>query len=439
MDLASISYFFIVDHSNLVINVKPRPNYKPADVDVYASQTLSNARTAEEYVNKALEMKQKYEYTTPSSSYVKYDIFEGEKTKRMPVQRHEIQSEPMQPQREPIAPKEDITDMSVSEYSEFTHHPEYVAQTATTTTYKHPEYNTSYKDLEQPNSDYKPQFMSNYDSFDSIGNINYDNPHSYRNALRKLSGYPSKEEMIRYIEKAVKKYLREMNLGGKLYSSLNSAPSAHAEIETYHRFPSSTTPSPLFSEPTKLYSAGTHSEFFKTGKNSYKQLYGTIKPFTVETYNPEGVDLTVRSKKRPKPIDLSALDVGQSWSHTNTLTNPDPIPYRNPKKQKIHINTQTYHDINALPYVPNRGLVHEYSTATAHLDHSSGHHHSSYKDHPVVASISFGEQPYGNHHGSYGSNDEPLASHKPHFVPSMQVVNGVPVKNPYKFSMDTLR
>lgn len=390
-------------------------------------------------------MKQKYEHTTPSSSFVKYDIFEGEKTKLMPVEQHEIHSEPMQPGREPIEPKEDLTDMSKSatEYSEFIHHPEYVSQTTTTTTYKHPEYNANYKDLEQSNSDYNQQIMSNYDSFDSIRNINYDNQYSYNNALRKLAAYPSKEEMIRYIEKAVKKYLREMNLGGKLSSSLNSAPSAHAEVKTYYRFPSSTTPSPLVSEPTKLYSTGTHSEFFKTGKNSYKQLYGSIKPFTVETYNPEGVDLTVRSKKRPKLIDLSALDVGQSWSHTSTLNNPDPIPYRKPKKQKIHINTQSHHDINALPYIPNRGLVYEdytpYSTATAHLDHSSGHHHSSYKDHPVGASISFGGHSYGTHHGSYGSNDEPVASHKPHFVPSMQVVNGVPVKNPYKFSMDTLK
>lgn len=390
-------------------------------------------------------MKQKYEHTTPSSSYVKYDIFEGGKTKLMPVQQHQIQSESMQTERDSIAPNEDITDMSksASEYSELIHHPEYVAQTTTTTTYKHPEYNANYKDLDHSNSDYNQQFMSNYDSYDSIRNINYDNQHSSNNALRKLAGYPSKEEMVKYIEKAVKKYLREMNLGGKLSSLLNSAPSAHAEVKTYYRFPSSTTPSPLVSDPTKLYSTGTHSEFFKTGKSNYKQLYGTIKPFTVETYNPEGIDLTVRSKKRPKPIDLSALDVGQSWSHTSTLNNPDPIPYRKPKKQKIHINTQTYHDINALTYVPNHGLVHDdytpYSTATTHHDHSSGHHHSSYKDHPVEASISFGGPSYGTHYGSHSSNDEPVASHKPHFVPSMQVVNGVPVKNPYKFSTVTLK
>lgn len=402
---------------------------------------MANAKTAEEYVNKALDMKQKYEHSTPSSSFVKYDIYDSEKTKLMPIHTQENQHELNQQEAEGLTPKEDIADMtkSASEYSEYIQHPaEYVAQTTTTTTYKHPEYSTNFKDLDPSNSDYNQHYMNNYDTFDSIRNINYDH-NSYNSALRKLAGYPSKEEMIKYIERAVKKYLREMTLNGKLSSSLNSAPSAHAEVKTYYRFPSSTTVSPPI-ESTKMYSAGTHSEFFKPTKHSYKHSY--VKPLTVDTYAPEGVDLTVRSKKRPKPIDLSALDVGQSWSHSSTLNNPEPIiPYRKPKKHKIHINTQTYHDINALPYVPNRGLLHEdynpYSTATAYIDHSNGHHHSSYKDHPVGASISFGGHAHNTHHGSYGNSDEP--THKAQFTPSMQVVNGIPVKNPYKFNMDTLK
>lgn len=278
---------------------------KPAEVDLIASQTLANAKTAEEYVSKALEMKTKYDHTTPSSSFVKYDIYEGEKTKLLPVtvisENHNshrpVMSSTAAPKTEPIGHEDAVSDnsKSASEYVEFysQHQPEYY-QTTTTTTYKHPEFN-NYKDLESSNSDYNHQFSS-YDHFNPSG------LHSV---------YPSKQEMISYIEKAVKKYLRELDLTGKL----TGAPSAQAEIKTYYRFPSTTTPTPIPIGNTKLFSAGTHSEFFKPAKDSYlKSSYSTVKPFAVDSipYVPESVDLTVRSKKRPKPIDLSALDVGQS-------------------------------------------------------------------------------------------------------------------------------
>lgn len=441
-----------IDHANLVINVVPRTtsNVKPADVDLIASQTLANAKTAEEYVSKALEMKQKYEHTTPSSSYVKYDIFEGQKTKLLPVEPKEQHES-----TESIAKEDAIGDMtkSASEYSEYYNSsPEYAMQTTTTTTYKHPELgNYNYKDLESANSDFSQHYSSsNYDNtFDSIKNLNQDTHYGYSSAITAL---PSKQEMISYIEKAVKKYLREMDLSGKLTGS----PSAQAEIKTYYRFPSTTPPPPPIGGPTKIYSTGTHSEFFKPGKHSYKDnylksSYSTVKPFTIDSdYIPENVDLTVRSKKRQKPIDLSALDVGQSWSHTSQISHQGepPLPPRRKKKKKpkIHLNSQTYHDINALPYAPNRGLIYDehnpYSTALPYTEHGSNGY-SSHKDHSVGASISFGGgSPHSSgYHSTYGHNDETSSgsSSSKRFVPSMQVVNGIPVTNPYKFNMDTLK
>lgn len=484
-----------VDHANLVINVVPRANGKPADVDVYASQTLANAKTAEEYVNKALEMKNKYEHTTPSSSFVKYDIYEGEKTKLMPVI-----STPSHV-TEPMSHKEDISDMtkSASEYSsEFSFdqpQESYVHQT-TTTTYKHPALSTHFKDLDSSNSNYNQNYnflssiQHHYDPYDSIKNlqsydpikhINHDNRHSMDDAMRKLVGYPSKEDMIKYIERAVKKYLKELEISGKLqspspsyspsfspsfssalspsssssssFSPLSGSSSAQAEIKTYYRFPSSTPASPV--DSTKLYSTGIHSEFFKPNKGSAsKPAYVTVKPFTIDSYNPEGIDLTIPSKKRPKPLDLSALDVGQSWQHPTSSHQEPPITYRKKKKSKLHLNSQTYHDINSLPYIPNRGLIYDeyspFSTATSIIDHPSGSsHYSSHKDHAVGASISFGDHAHGehrhrhrhhgkghhhSHHSSHHNDDE-----KSSFVPSMQVVNGIPVQNPYKFNMDTLK
>lgn len=451
-----------VDHANLVINVVPRTNGKPADVDLYASHTLANAKTAEEYVNKALEMKNKYDHTTPSSSFVKYDVYEAEKTKLMPVV-----STPSQV-TEPMSHKEDVHDMtkSASEFAEYSleHPQEYVHQT-TTTTYKHPALSTQFKDLDSSNSDYNHNYNyltsiahhQNYDPYESIKHINHDNRNNMDDVMRKLSGYPSKEEMIKYIERAVKKYLKEMDLAGKLTASpLSGSSSAQAEIKTYYRFPSSTTASPL--ETTKLYSAGIHSEFFKPSKGSSpKPSYSTIKPFTFDTYNPEGIDLTIPSKKRPKPLDLSALDVGQSWSHSTAHASEPAVTYRKKKKPKLHLNSQTYQDINSLPYLPNRGLIYDeyspYSTATSIIDHPSGssHYSTHTKDHPVGASISFGghshESKRHRHHGHSHGHGHHHSSHSHHhdhdeksnFVPSMQVVNGIPVTNPYKFNMETLK
>lgn len=465
-----------VDHANLVINVVPRSNtnFKPGDVDVYASHTLANAKTAEDYVNKALEMKTKYDHTTPSSSFVKYDIYEGEKTKLVPVVSTPSHvTEPMIPMA-PITQKEDISDMSksASEFSDYSieHPQEYVAQTITTT-YKHPALTNHYKDskdLDSSNSDhygshkpishyshYSPSnynFMQNSDAYDSIRHINHDNRHSIDDAMRTLNGYPSKEELIKYIERAVKKYFKELDLTNRLPSpSLHGSSSAQGEIKTYYHFPSSTTASPF--DASKLYSAGIHSEYFKPSKGSHSTpLYATVKPFTIDSYAPEGVDLTFpSSKKRPKPIDLSALDVGQSWSHSSTSHGEPVVTYRKKKKPKLHLSSQTYHDINSLPYVPNRGLIYdEYSpfstpSTSSYVDHSSGSsHYTPHKDHPVGASISFGGHSHsGKHHKHKHHHTHDHQHHhddtKSSFVPSMQVVNGIPINNPYKFNMETLK
>lgn len=434
----------------------PRSNSKPVDVDSYASHTLANAKTAEEYVSKALEMKNKYEHTTPSSSFVKYDIYDGEKTKLVP-----IISKPNQI-TDPLTPKEDISDMakSGSEYSEFSieHPQEYVSQT-TTTTYKHPSLTAHFKDLDQSNSDYNHHFMSNYDPYDSIKHINHDNRHSFDNAMRTMAGYPSKDEMITYIERAVKKYFKELDLTNKLTNvPMSGSSSAQAEIKTYYRFPSSTTASPV--DSTKFYSTGIHSEFFKPSKSHSKPSYATVKPFTLDSYSPEGIDLTIpSSKKRPKPIDLSALDVGQTWQHSSTSHSEPVVSYRKKKKPKIHLNSQTYHDINALPYIPSRGVIYDeyspFSTPTSLpssiIEHPSGssHSYSSHKDHPVAASISFGGHSHNDHHSHHHKKHHRhhgSHSHSHHnddsgkgFMPSMQVVNGVPVTNPYKFNMDAIK
>lgn len=400
-------------------------------MELLASQSLANAKTAEEYVNKALELKHRYEHTTPSSSFVKYDVYEKEKKKRVhPSPTTNLVEEPLK-----INVEDSSGDLAKSstEFHDYYHTPE-VVKTTTTTTYNP----TAYRDLEGSNSDYNHHFTTNYDAYSAIHSMNYENQKNMNEAFNKISGYPTKQELYEYIEKAVMKFMSEMNLGTKyagIGNSVSPAPSAHAEIKTYYRLPSS-LPSP--STTTKLISTGTHSEFFKPTKGS-KFSYPTVKPFVMETYTPHTIDLTARYKKRPSALDIATLDVGQSLSHTSSS---DPVnAYRKPYKPKSHASSQTYQDINnAQTYLPNRGLIYDdhipYTSATSsYRDYSEANSGSSYKDEGlsnVGASISFGGQ-------SQSDASESEKSNQGQFVPSMQVVNGIPVTNPYKFNMHTLK
>lgn len=399
-----------VNHANLLINIVPRMNKKPVDVDLIASQSLANAKTAEEYVSKALDLKNKYDHTTPSSSFVKYDIYENQETKHVPSTV--IKAVTARPVVAQTKDDYDIGDAekSSSDYHEFYQKPDYSLKTTTTTTYRSPEEAQAFKDLESSHT----HLTSHFDP--------------YANTIMHQSkvGYPSKEEVYDYIERAVKKYIHELETEGKLTTSgvtaINGAPSTHTETKTYYRFPSS-TPAPVTT--TKLYSMGTHSEFFKPAKSTHlKATYATVKPMIVESFTPEAIDLTVNTKKRPKPIDLSALDVGQSWNHGS-----DPIvattTYRKSVKPKF--NSQTYHDINALPYIPNRGLVYDDGSQSASSLYVP---ETSYRDHSVGSSISF-----GGHRGT-GVEDSDDSNK---YASSIQVINGVPVSNPYKFSAETLK
>lgn len=390
-------------------------------------------------------MKQKYEYTTPSSSFVKYDIYEKEKKKRVPSP-----SPPANQIEEPIQINVPETPgdlaKSSTEYSDYIYHPqEYTTKTTTTTTYNPGDF----KDLESSNTDFTHNFASSYDPITAFSNINYENEKKLNSIFGRPSSFPTKEELYEYIEKAVAKYMSEMHLPSKFGSgnTLAAAPSAHAEIKTYYRLPNSPSAS------TKLISTGTHSEFFKPFKSSKASYHPTVKPFILETYTPHTIDLTVRHKKHPSAIDLASLDVGQSVSH-GTSSEPVGI-YRKPQKHKLHFGSQAYHDINAMTYLPNRGLIYDdhnsYSSSPnsfSPLSHpytssSSGSYRDlvdagsavSIKDEgssSVGASISF------NGH----SHSEPQDLEKPghgRFTPSLQVVNGIPVKNSYKFNMHTLK
>lgn len=398
----------------------PQSN-KPAEVDIVASQTLANAKTAEEYVNKAMEMRNKFDHTTPSSSFVKYDIYENVETKHLSTPASQIEI-PI-----PKNPKAEVSKKSSLDYD--------------FDDFRRPDYLKSIASFNKEPENAFSNFRDSYDAFDSYQEdkshlfnkkVPPSTPHAHNN-------YPSKDEVFRQIEKSVLKYMRELEADGKLPGIANR-PTAHTEIKTYYRFPTATVPSPANqqSAATNIVNTGTHSEFFKPQKNAgNKAKYSTIKPFSADTFLPETIDLTFPGKKRPKPVDLSALDVGQTWLHGNEPPSP---PNRKPLKPKLHFNSQAYQDINAGPFPPNKGLFDDIdnipypSNAWAdQVNSKTPLNNVDGRTANVGASISFG----GNQ-DAYGPEDA-LKNLPGHYVPSVQIINGVPVSNPYKFHMDTLK
>lgn len=443
------------DHSDLVINVVPQ-HKKPAQVDIVASQTLANAKTAEEYVNRAIEMRNRYD-TTPSSSFVKYDMYENLESKQHPHQhlqhlQHQHQQQQASPTpasqiEEPI-PKKAVTEVS-KKY-------DYDADD-----FRRPDF---LKQLNFGHKDQEPAYSSFHDTYlpEAFDLYQEDKSHLFKKKVPPSTlNYPSKDEVLGTIEKSVLKYMQQLEADGRFFNvGGGNRPTAHTEIKTYYRFPTGNGPNgpvgpigptslptllpqalstPLPSQTTSnIISTGTHSEFFKSPKGGLtKSKYSTIKPFTADTYLPDTIDLTFPSnKKRPKPVDLAALDVGQTWLHTN-----EPPPRKPNPKPKLHFNSQSYQDINSLTYPPNKGLFDDdnvpYSSGTwseqvnAHTRLKPLHHDGSAN---VGASISFG----GNQ-DPYGASDESLKAAPGHYVPSVQVLNGVAVSNPYKYHLDTLK
>lgn len=240
-------------------------------------------------------------------------------------------------------------------------------------------------------------------------------------------------------------------------------------------------PEPIVvTQPAKIY---TYEE---TPEPQQEQVYRQPKVIHQEQYQAQytpgnelaresvvhNIDLTDQNaKSRPNHIDLSALDVGQSWSHgnsfdhsaalknlqgfdqSNAVLQPSPHP-------KLHFNSQTYHDINALPYNPNRDFVSTVeppAAASMQADASTtffkkqsfgpitpqntmtmpmpGHNTVNVNEGQasVGASISVGGE-----QSVPGLRDEQVKSITDELGP-VHIINGLPVVNPYNIDLHTLK
>lgn len=378
-------------------------------VDMAASKTLSNAQSAAEYVTRALQMRKNLHDKAPHSSYVKYDIYEKEQMKHVrPTYDRRLVTQ------NPNTKSDSITRASKI-YED----------------YRKPDHSDDFGEGEYMYKESNHNYNGQYDSHIGVGD-NYDN---FKNDMKSLtdSGIP-KAELMKHIEKSVVRYMKRLESEGNLPKATTSRP--HTEIKTYYRLPKLNT-----EERIKDYTEykSTESELFKpapsqhykTYKSPNKATYTTVStPYPEESVAPN-IDLTFRSK-RPKPIDFSALDIGQSWSHGSSLDHST-------KKPKLKFNSQTYQDINAMTYAPGKGLVqdeHSYPQSDIYpcTSTESGFYGTKVRDGlaNVGASITVREKHPEN-------SEEALKDLQDHYRKPLQVINGVPVLNPYKLNVDTLK
>lgn len=419
-----------VQHSNFVITVAPK---KPKHVgDLPLAENLDDARSAEEYVQKAMHYYKQYgdeSKRIPSSTYSKYNLIE----EPVPIEVKEEQ------RYEPTT-----TSVRAYRYNKNVHHDYQDYQKIPTQTPKvipPPQlpiykdvYPTATSDLINENDKIKTQYHQDKPVKHHVIKIIENVAPSKKASLSESD----KTEILNRIEESVLKMFKELERKQKREDQANKfrlKTPISVQYATTTTTTSSTKPPP-------------HYE-----KDEYSDI--------------PNVDLTIKNPKhRPRLIDLAALDVGQSWNHgtsfdhsailktaqgfdsTNavnvnhqqTIHHQEPIQRNKPSKRKphkLHFNQQTYHDINSLPFTAEKNNEYDkqYHKGESYTDINTGMDQQSLnnQEHSVSATISFGHQPKPEYNLQIVS-----PSPSPEVNP-MHIINGIPVSNPYKIDINAIQ
>uniref|UniRef100_A0A182NQH8 Uncharacterized protein n=1 Tax=Anopheles dirus TaxID=7168 RepID=A0A182NQH8_9DIPT len=280
----------------------------------------------------------------------------------------------------------------------------------------------------------------------------------------------TKQEYMRHVQNAVLRYMRQLQEEGRLpqiasrdsddtqkafeeidlSALLNGGPKQKFQLNGPVRTNVPTSPShykPMKSVPSSsTYKPTASPQNVKLGKNTYtagKPLKVAIE--SLQDTLSSNVDLTVKGNKQPVKPDLSAIDVGQSYLHGSTLdhgTSPKgghsydgPSSGASPKT-KLHFNQQSHHDINTMLNA-KEGL--RTNLKGSYLDHASNNYGSIKGGSANVgASISFGNGGMGLPKGIHASEDDNKIAPEALDAP-IQIINGIPITNPYNIDINTLR
>lgn len=265
----------------------------------------------------------------------------------------------------------------------------------------------------------------------------------------------TKDDYLRHIKQAVVQYMKDYEKDPSSSGNFGNQRLQEPDHETPHR-------------PTKTpYAATTASSYkqslsplqykpmapMKLPKNVYTA--GRLKDAIDELKESPHVDLTTKKHKQ-KPFDLSAIDVGQSYQHVShfdhsaAMKNIQEFDQSNAVKnqqKKLQFSQQTYHDINNLGFNQKQ---------KQQADDSESDSQSLYKGYELPKKYNT----KGNQHEatSYSAMNYD-SSRLPRIVPQrdqnddddednkvddpvdapIQIINGIPVANPYNIDLNTLK
>lgn len=441
---------------NYVVTILPKKKLLPnnaADNLAAESSLLSDSGTAEEYVSKALGMRAQYSPTTnvPVSQFANYNLVEQqnfpapvrvEGQNYDPTKNKEIDYRRIRPAK--MVKMNEKHEADESNQNKNVYQPNVNRQTDKNTKLK------SSGHVATQNYHIKKQ------------NFDHQLPETKEEDLKKHvftritapAIHIQKYEVLSQIDASVKKFMTEMlqkkkreedsKRIGSFYSSgfdpifITSTPKYKNERHKPHKLIVTTMSPMINSQESHIHvmhptSAVKQMKFLNTNYDSISS----------------NVDLTIKNSNiHQKPLDLSALDVGQSWSHstsfdhssalktlqgfdqTNALSSPSHKP-------KIHFNQETYHEINSLPYKPDIPAYniessnpehpifnkYKFPEPSSHIKVSTGGSSTS-----VGATMSFGKE--------NGLSESMLTSTE---SSPIQIINGIAVSNPYKVDINTIR
>lgn len=410
-----------VRHSNFILTVTPK---RPRNIgDLPLKDNLDDARSAEEYVQKAMSNHQQFGGSArkriPSSTYSKYNLIaepvavqvKEEPYYNPPAKQAYRYSNQLQHDYQKVTPKVPSQPLIQKD----------VYPTAISEIMKSNDHSPAQYHQDRPVKHHVIKIVENIAP----------------SAQSSLSAF-DKSEIMSQIEESVLKMFKELERKQKR--------------EDKNRL--------RLKEPISVQ--------FSTQMTSTTSTKTPPHRHNKDDFSPN-VDLTFKHPKhRPRPIDLSALDVGQSWNHGTAFdhgailktaqgfdsTNAVPIHHQETtvqhqgtishrKPHKLHFNQQTYHDINALPYTSGKNRDDEqYHKGYTYSDtvETSGGLRDPYKDDlksheaSVGATISFGQSKQPEYNIQIVSSTA-----SPNELNPIHIINGIPVSNPYKMDINAIR
>jgi hypothetical protein len=327
---------------------------------------------------------------------------------------------------------------------------------------------------QQDDRDYDDEFQQFDTEFDSEFDgdvVNSDNVRIVDPSVR--GGRPiefTKDDYLRHIKQAVVQYMKNIQVT-KEPSLSSSAPKA--KVTRYQEGLQDERLRPTkASQPTAIVSS-TASYKNTLSPQQYKPLTTLKLPkniFTAERLkeaiediqdSPQ-IDLTVK-KNKVKPFDLSAIDVGQTYQHVThfdhsaALKNVEEFDQSHAmaggNKQKLHFSQQTYHDINNLGHNQKhkfnddsdsdnsnsnlyKGYVLPNKYQTKLVSNQNQQHQNTFSAMGYDAS----KLPRIVSQNGGGADDDEDENKVDETIDApIQIINGIPVANPYNIDLNTLK